>query len=184
MKKVQVTDFDQFGDLGFVDQRYRKDVGLIFGLADLYGNEWKRLKRQVAPAFSMPRVRKATGSVNKVADKMTSHLEELVGKGEKIDLYTLTNQFAMTTIASIAFGVDIDCFKDKENDFMKHGSSMIVLWRFMIMDMFPNLMRWFKISFLNPTGDKFFRKLAEGLVKQRQNSTTEHNDVMHSLIKA
>jgi len=45
-------------------------------------------------------------------------------------------------------------------------------------------MRWFKISFLNPTGDKFFRKLAEGLVKQRQNSTTEHNDVMHSLIKA
>ena len=66
-------------------------MGLIFVLADLYGNEWKRLKRQVAPAFSMPRVRKATGSVNKVADKMTSHLEELVGKGKDILRHVLVN---------------------------------------------------------------------------------------------
>jgi len=184
VKKVQVTDFDHFGDLGFVDPRYRKEVGLVFGLADLHGEEWKRLKKQVAPAFSMPRVRKATTSVNKVAEKMNKHLEESVGKGEKIDLYTLTNQFAMTTIASIAFGVEIDCFKDGENDFMKHGSAMVVMWRFMVMEMFPNVMRWFKIGMMNPTGDKFFQKLAEGLIKQRQNSTVDHNDVMHSLVKA
>merc|ERR1719507_428710 len=50
--------------------------------------------------------------------------------------------------------------------------------------MFPNVMRWFIISFMNPTGDKFFQKLAEGLIKQRQNSTADHNDVMHSLMKA
>jgi len=37
---------------------------------------------------------------------------------------------------------------------------------------------------MNPTGDKFFQKLAEGLIKQRQNSTADHNDVMHSLMKA
>ena len=184
VKKVQVTDFDHFGDLGFVDQRYRKEVGLVFGLADLYGEKWKRLKGQVTPAFSMPRVRKATTSVNKVAEKMTKYMEESVGKGEKIDLYTLTNQFAMTTIASIAFGVEIDCFKDGENEFMKHGSSMVVMWRFMVMDMFPNLMRWFKIKMMNPTGEKFFFKLAEGLVKQRQNSTLDHNDVLHNLVKA
>ena len=67
VKKVQVTDFDHFGDLGFVDQRYRKEVGLVFGLADLYGEKWKRLKGQVTPAFSMPRVRKATTSVNKLS---------------------------------------------------------------------------------------------------------------------
>ena len=109
VKKVQVTDFDHFGDLGFVDPRYRKEVGLVFGLADLHGEEWKRLKKQVAPAFSMPRVRKATGSVNEVGEKMNQYLDESVG--EKIDLYTLTNQFAMTTIASVAFGVEIDCFK-------------------------------------------------------------------------
>ena len=65
---------------------------------------------------------------------MTKYLEESVGKGEKIDLYTLTNQFAMTTIASIAFGVEIDCFKDGENEFMKHGSTMVVLWRFLLME--------------------------------------------------
>ena len=56
--------------------------------------------------------------------------------------------------------------------------------KFMVMDMFPNLMRWFKIRMMNPTGEKFFFKLAEGLVKQRQNSTLDHNDVMHNLVKA
>jgi len=80
--------------------------------------------------------------------------------------------------------VEIDCFKDGENDFMKHGSAMVVMWRFMVMEMFPNVMRWFKIGMMNPTGDKFFQKLAEGLIKQRQNSTVDHNDVMHSLVKA
>lgn len=185
VKKIQVTDFDHFADLGFVDQRYRKEVRLVFGLADLCGEEWKRLKRLVNPAFSMPRVRKATRSVNEVAEKMNRYLDESVGKkGERIDLYTLTNQFAMTTIASVAFGVEIDCFKDGENEFMKHGSSMVVEWRFTLMDIFPSLMRFFNISLMNPTGEKFFQKLAEGLVKQRENSTAEHNDVMHSLMKA
>ena len=184
VKKVQVTNFDHFADLGFVDPRYRRDVGLVFGLADLYGEEWRRLKKTVNPAFSMPRVRRATAAVNKVAEKMNAYLGESVAKDVMIDLYTLTNQFAMTAIASVAFGVEIDCFKDSENDFMKHGSSMVVMWRFAMMDMFPNIMRWFKIKMMNPSGEKFFLKLAEGLIRQRENCEAEQDDIMHSLMKA
>merc|ERR1719357_1485324 len=53
-----------------------------------------------------------------------------------------------------------------------------------MMDMFPNIMRWFKINMMNPSGEKFFLKLAEGMIRQRENCEAEQDDIMHSLMKA
>ena len=85
---------------------------LPFGLADTYGEEWKLLKRHMTPAFSGPKVKKAAKAVNEVSNKMTQYVEESLKKGEKLELTTVIQQFAMTTIASVVFGIDINCFKD------------------------------------------------------------------------
>jgi len=183
IKKIQITDFDHFQDLGFVAQKYRKKVSLPFGLADTYGEEWKLLKRHMTPAFSGPKVKKAAKAVNEVSNKMTQYVEESLKKGEKLELTTVIQQFAMTTIASVVFGIDINCFKDKNNEFMKQGDKVIDMYRFIGMEMFPSLMTWFKINLIHPGAEKFFTKLGENIVKQRKASTAEHNDVLHSLIK-
>jgi len=67
---------------------------------------------------------------------------------------------------------------------MKHGTNIFKLWRFMLLDMFPNVMRWFRIKIVDPAAEKFFLKLAKTLVNQRKDSKEEHNDVLSSLIKA
>jgi cytochrome P450 len=184
IKKIMVEDFDHFEALGFIDQKYLEQVGKPFGLADASGDDWKVLKKLVTPAFSGPRVKKAAKAVNQVGDKMLVYIEDALRKGETINVETLTGQFAMTAIGSVAFGVDINCFKDKENDFMKFGNRVIKMWRWYLMEMFPNVMRWFKINLLDPGAENFFRRLGQSIVSQRRSSTVEHNDVLHSLIAA
>merc|ERR1719228_2650256 len=83
IKKVMVVDFDHFDDLGFVDQKYRQEVGLAFGLADAYGEEWKILKRLLTPAFSGPKIKKSALAMNDCAEKMTKYLNEAVKKGDE-----------------------------------------------------------------------------------------------------
>jgi len=184
IKSVMVTDFDHFNDLGFIDQEYRKKVGLVFGLADAYGEEWKVLKRLITPTFSAPKVKKAAKAMNQVGDKMNSFISEALEKGEDVDVMTVVNQYAITTIGAVGFGIDVDCFKDKDSEFVKQGNLILSPRRLLWMARWPGMMTFFKIRVLEPSAENFFVKLAESLVKQRQNSMVEHNDMLDSLIKA
>jgi len=181
VKKIMVTDFDHFMDLGFIPSKYKETVEKPFGLADAFPEEWKILKKLMTPAFSGPRIKKSSAAINRAGKLMIKDLKN--SKGD-FDLDTTIQKFAMTTIGAVAFGIEIDCYKDKDNEFMKKGRNMLQMWRFLLMDMFPGLMTFFKIKLLNPDSEKFFFNLAKKLVTQRKDSKEEHNDILASLIKS
>ena len=58
IKKIQVGDFDYFTDLGFNTPDYLEKVGNVFGIADMQGEQWRKMKRMVTPPFSVPRLKK------------------------------------------------------------------------------------------------------------------------------
>ena len=41
-----------------------------FGLADLKGDAWKKMKRQLTPSFSTPRLKKNVATMNEVTNKV------------------------------------------------------------------------------------------------------------------
>jgi len=185
VKKVQVEDFEHFTDLGFIDPEYVKKVGLVFGMVDARGEEWKVLKRLLTPAFSVPRIKKTAGGMNRCAVKLIQHLQESMKNGDVINLNDAVQKFAMSTIGAVAFGIDVDCFKDKNNDFVKHGSNLFGdVWRFMLFEFLPKVPIWTGMDLLNPKSKRFFRSLADKIIKQRKASTEESKDVLDILIKA
>ena len=88
IKRVQVTDaheyfsdfgkkhhqpgyqmiFQQNGTPGF--QPYHDNPPNQFGLADLKGERWWRMKRSVTPSFSTPRLKKNVPAMNEAAHKV------------------------------------------------------------------------------------------------------------------
>ena len=69
IKRVQVTDFDHFTQLGF--SKPRKNHINQFGIADMENSEdWKKLKRAVTPSFAAPRLKKNVSTMNECAIKV------------------------------------------------------------------------------------------------------------------
>jgi len=122
--------------------------------------------------------------MNTCAAKMIRHLKD-VEKTGNINLFEEVVKFAVSSIGSIAFSIDIDCFKDKNNDFMKYGVNLFSsVWRFLLLDMFPKIATWTKLRVLDKKSEDFFVSMAERLVNQRKNSNVERNDILDNLIKA
>ena len=45
IKQVQVGDFDHFTDLGFNHPEYLEKVGNVFGIAEMQGDQWRKMKK-------------------------------------------------------------------------------------------------------------------------------------------
>merc|ERR1712013_480004 len=125
IKKVQVGDFDHFTDLGFNHPEYLEKVGNVFGIADMQGEHWKKMKKMVTPSFSVPRLKKTVPSMNIAAERLVDYLKTVEQK-DFINAVEFMRKFYMTTIASVAFGLDIDCYGEKESKFFANLCKRIV----------------------------------------------------------
>ena len=124
IKKIQVGDFDHFTDLGFNTPDYLEKVGNVFGIADMQGEQWRKMRRMVNPPFSVPRLKKTVPSMNVAAEKLRDYLKTTENK-EFVNAVDFMKKFYMTSIASVVFGMDIDCYGQTENEFEKKGKTLI-----------------------------------------------------------
>lgn len=184
IKRVQVTDFEYFVNTGFTTKDYLSVVGLQFGLADSRDEEWRTLKKLITPVFSGPRIKKLGGGMNRVGKLLVEYLKVQEKSVQELDILESLQKFAMTCLADVAFGTDVNCFQDPDNAFLKHGKSLMEMWRFFLLISFPSLMKWLRIPLLNPKSSKHFEKLCHKIVDQRKASNVEKKDILDSLIRA
>merc|ERR550519_2858191 len=169
IKKVQVGDFDHFTDMGFHHPEYLEKV---FGIQDMQGEHWKKMKKMVTPSFSVPRLKKTVPSMNIAAEKLVDYLKT-VEQLEFVNAVDFTRKFYMTTIASVAFGLDIDCYGEKESKFEKMGKNLMAIWRFVLVELFPSLAILLKIKVITPESEKFFANLCKRIVSERKTRKME-----------
>eukprot|EP00091_Calanus_sinicus_P016809 TRINITY_DN3638_c0_g2_i1.p1 TRINITY_DN3638_c0_g2~~TRINITY_DN3638_c0_g2_i1.p1 ORF type:complete len:355 (+),score=63.72 TRINITY_DN3638_c0_g2_i1:169-1233(+) len=181
IKKVQVVDFDHFTDLGFQYADYLAKVGNVFGLADMTGEPWKKVRRLVNPPFSVPRLKKTVPLMNAAAKKLKNHLLA-IEKNEVVDAAVFSRKFFMNNIASVVFGMDIDCYGTSESEFEKQGNNLVNLSNFIVVDLFPKIAGLLKLKIINSDTEKFFSNLCKEIVRQRRNSKVEVKDVLSNLI--
>jgi len=181
IKKVQVTDADHFLNLGFGDPEYNEKIGNLMGLASLRGETWKKAKKMVTPPFSYPRLKKTVPALNECAQKLGKYVKSREND-ECVDILEVARKFFMNTIASVVFGMDMDCYSDGETDLEKHGKNLLSIPRFLFTKFMPRLALLFKISVLNPEAEKFFMKLCKMIVQSRQESKQEVKDVLGILL--
>jgi len=181
IKKVQVGDFDHFTDLGFQYPEYLEKVGNVFGLADMTGEAWKKIRRLANPPFSVPRLKKTVPLMNAAAQKLKKHLTA-IEKNEYVDAADFSRKFFMNNIASVVFGMDIDCYGETQSEFEKQGNNLINMTGFIVVDLFPSIAGRMNIKIINNDAEKFFMKLCKEIVRQRRNSKVETKDVLGNLI--
>lgn len=122
-----------------------------------------------------------------VGQKLADYVDKSVQQGKNMEIKYICGLFTTDVISSIAFGLDIDSFKDPENEFRKAGQSIfkITIGRaidFSAAFFIPKLVPLLRTKILPLKVETFFRKVFSLAVEERRKSGAFRNDLIDILI--
>lgn len=187
-KDVLTQDFGSFHDRGvYVDEENDPFSGNLFSAE---GQSWKSLRTKLTPSFTSGKLKAMFPTIMETADKLKNSLMEKLPQGESkvIEIKDLMNSYAMDIIASVIFGIEIDSFKDPDNDFRKAGKlnnspDFLNNLRGAALFLYPQLEKVFRFfHYPDPVGD-FMKKMVKETVEYREKNNIVRKDLMQMLIQ-
>jgi cytochrome P450 len=191
IKTVTVKDFDHFSNRRTFP--LDKDDPLHFSqsLLMLENQEWKDMRSTLSPTFSTGKIRRMFDIFNDSAQQMTEYLlGEIKGsRSNEIELKEVCGRFTLNVIASSAFGVESNSFRDKDSTIYRMGHriqnqfSILTILKFLILMVFPILSKVIKMSFFDQESVDFFSGMIKTTVKHREESGEKRDDFVQLLLE-
>ncbi|XP_035226709.1 cytochrome P450 3A2-like isoform X2 [Stegodyphus dumicola] len=153
----------------------------------LNGEDWKRVRTIITPAFTSKKMRIMAHIINDCAKTLVQTLEKHAENKEPVNCKKLFGTFTMDVIACSAFATKIDCHNDPNNIFVKHARKIFeeffALRMLIILLFFPNWLRK-NLGFKIVPSAEFFRNVTLQVIKERRQKGHRHNDFLQLLMDA
>ena len=165
-------------------------------MSTVEGDEWKELRSTFSPIFTSGKMKGMMVLINEVTKNLLTEVEELTQKGrvDAVDMKELFGKFSMDTIASCAFGVDAQSFKENKTlPFAENAGNVFKrgpfdLLKFLIMMVLPftkNIFSMLGISFMKKKETLFFRDIVRQTLRERLSGQQQkRNDLIDLMISA
>ena len=118
IRDITIKDFEYFTD--------RRELVLsqhfLQMLFVLRGKEWKDTRAVMSPTFSSSKLRAMLQLCLDSASSLTDYVQSEMKRADEIELKDCFGRFTMDNIASCAFGVNCNSFKDPNSEFAKNAS--------------------------------------------------------------
>ncbi|CAB3252947.1 unnamed protein product [Arctia plantaginis] len=194
-------------DLDLIKQVFTKDMECFdhrspfsesdsfFGrnLFALNGQEWKKMRATLSPAFTGSKIRKMVPFIMEVGDQMTAMLMKKMKESKtgyiNIDCEELTSSYANDVIVSCALGLKVDSYKDPENPIYARGRESATfgfreVFMYFLISNLPSLAKIFEWDILSQSCKEFFRNIVLDVIKDRELKQTVRPDMIHLLMEA
>eukprot|EP00057_Strongylocentrotus_purpuratus_P030619 XP_782215.3 PREDICTED: cytochrome P450 3A24 [Strongylocentrotus purpuratus] len=118
LRNIMVKDFGSFTNR-WATPLLNKDLldALFFSKDD----HWKGIRNIITPTFSAAKMKLMSPLINKCADRLLKHLEKHQKIHGNIECRELVGAFVMDTIASCAFGLNVDCQENRHHPFVTNA---------------------------------------------------------------
>lgn len=90
-------------------------------MSNFPGEKWKSLRAKLTPTFTSGKMKAICATLLECQPPFIKHMETVANTGETVEVRELTACYTTNAIASVAFGIDIDCLADPETPFRKYG---------------------------------------------------------------
>nr|XP_014086784.1 probable cytochrome P450 9f2 [Bactrocera oleae] len=192
LRKITVKDFDHFVNHRdfFGDSPHDLFSNSLIQLND---DKWKDMRSTLSPAFTGSRLRQMFELINQVAEDSAKYLQQLQsegdGEGVELELKDYATRFATDVIASTAFGLQVNSFENKENQFYMLGKKATTFnWktnlRFILFMHFKDLMKLLKVDLFDASITNYFRYLVLDALKYRKEHNIRRADMINLLMEA
>ncbi|GFU95344.1 cytochrome P450 3A18 [Trichonephila clavipes] len=185
LRDVLVKDFHIFP--------YRRIMKTYDPIADamvtmVTGEDWKRIRTIITPAFTSKRMRQMASIMNDCSKSLLEVCEKHANERKPVDFKGAFGAFTMDVIASSAFGTKIDSHNDPQNEFVQKVREKFLNFtipRLIVAMLVPGwILRWIPLD-LNPMildKDNFFKNVTMNVIKRRKESGRRYNDFLQMLM--
>ncbi|XP_062551078.1 probable cytochrome P450 9f2 [Armigeres subalbatus] len=193
IKKITVKDFDHFIDhRPFFGNSENDNPYSIFGktLFAMGGQKWRDMRATLSPAFTGSKMRKMFELVIECSESVAHYYANQSENKVEVELNDLCTRFSSDVIATCAFGMRMNSFTDRENDFYDNGKKMMrferlsVALRMFALKLCPTLVGQLGIDIIDRNQIRYFSALIMDAVKERRTKGITRTDMINLLIQA
>ncbi|XP_055936165.1 cytochrome P450 3A21-like [Argiope bruennichi] len=151
----------------------------------LHGDEWKRVRNILTPAFTTGKIKRMIDIIKECGQTATENFRTTAKSGKPFQAKLIYGAFAMDVIASAAFSVKLDSHNDTKNQFVqtaKEAFSTDFGFKLFIFLLFPKLAKLFKVSIISPKPLVFFREVILQIMEKRKKTGQTRNDFLQLLM--
>lgn len=190
-KLICIKEFDHFTDHLYT---INENVDPLLGsaLISLSGKKWRDMRATLSPAFTGSKMRQmqslVTHAINAGIECVASQVNDDPEKGH-LEMKEFFSKFSIDIIASCAFGLEVDTFKNPENGFKKiaditmNPNGFLMAVKFAFLYFAPKFMKMLDISLLDRETKSFFRKTVNETMEYREKNGIVRPDMIHLLMQ-
>lgn len=181
IKDILIKDFSKFADRGI--RLHEKVNPLSAHLFTLEPKRWRPLRKSLSPVFTSGKLKEMFSLILKSSDNLEEYLKKIVHENDTVECRKLTAKFTTDVIGSCAFGIEINAFTDKNNEFLRIGKKIFDvgfkrIFKIRLMQTFPNLYDFLGTLLSDTELDNFFINLIKDTIEYRK----ENNVVRHDFV--
>lgn len=187
IKAITIKDFDHFVNHGF---QIDANIDPLFGrnLFNMSDERWRDMRSILSPLFTGSKMRGMLALMNDTISEFASDIEqELKAAGPGGREYPLMKIYSSCTtdvIASCAFGLKINSYRDPTNEFFSLGQEVAYAFqspKLFFSSCFPRLAKLLRTQLLSTEQATFFRDIVNHNLEQRKKSGVARRDMLHLL---
>lgn len=189
IKRLTIKDFDHFADrMQFIPQNV--DSLWDKSLVALSGQKWKDMRAILSPNFTSSKMKNMFVLIQDCAKEYRKKILNDCAEKSGFELGDLFTRYSNDVIATAAFGIKIDSYTEKENDFYVMGKKLLELsgvtavLKLILCSLFPKLVKRLGLGFFPKATTKFFVELVKETVKVRKEQGIVRSDLIHLLMEA
>lgn len=188
-KDILIKDFHLFRNRGFHFDIKNDPLAANLFFSD---ENWREMRMKMSPAFTSGKLKAMVESIVDCGKSMENCLIDAAAAGERneIEVGDLFSKFTTNVVASIGFGLEIDCFKQPDNDFRQYTRRFfedMVHWkntiRFNISFVSPYLTKLLKFRFVDAEVADFMTEIVRQNLEFREKNNVSRKDFFQLLIQ-
>jgi cytochrome P450 family 9 len=188
IKSITIKNFENFVDhTGFLSS----EADPIWGknLFASEGERWKDLRQSLSPVFTSSKMRNMFILMDECAKQLVDYFKDKNQDITEVELKNVFTRYTNDTIATAAFGIKCDSFKDQNNEFLLKGYELsnftgLNRFKFFLYGNFPKIASFFKLKIIEDRVANFFRSVVEETINLRIEKNIVRPDLIHFLILA
>lgn len=186
-KEILIKDFQYFRNRGFHFDTKNDPLAANLFFSD---EKWREIRTRLSPAFTSGKLKAMVQTIIDCGKSLEQYLMECAAGQKEIEVGELFSRFTTNVVASIGFGLEIDCFKNPNNDFRQHTRRFfedMIHWkntiRFNISFISPFLTKLLKFRFVDEEVANFIINIVRQNLDYREKNQIIRNDFFQLLIE-
>lgn len=186
VRRVCVKDFHIFSGRGIHCDE--KNDPLSANLFAAHGDKWRAMRSKLTPTFTPGKLREMFAKLVECGGPLNGFLRKAADAASVIEMRELLAQFMTNSIASVAFGVDVDSIAYPDTAFRKYGRkvfepTLLNGLRHGLSIIYPKLMSWLGLKVVDNDVEAFMMEVVRKNMEYREQNNVVRKDFFQLLLQ-